>query len=1001
MSAHRLTTGGIVDRGRPLSFHFDGQKLEGFEGDTLASALIANDRLLVGRSFKYHRPRGVLTAGSAEPNALVTIGAGARSEPNTRATVAELYQGLEARSQNRWPSLDHDIGALNSLLSPFLGAGFYYKTFMWPKAFWEKLYEPFIRKAAGLGILPMQADPDRYEKAWAHCDLLIVGAGPAGLMAALTAGRAGLRVILADEDFAPGGALLASRAGIGGESAQGFVLKTINELESLANVTLMPRTTVFGWYDDMVFGAVERVQKHLALPSHEKPVERLWRIVARHAILATGAIERPLVFGGNDRPGIMISGAASTYLNRFGVSPGSRVAVFTNGGSGYRTAHDLKANGIEVAAVIDTRPETADLAPDGVHTILNGAIVDTSGRKRLAGVVMERSGYEEEIACDALAISGGWSPVIHLACQRGARPVWSQARQAFLAPEQDPRLTLAGSATGLETLADVLADGQAKAEAVLAKLERLVPGVALPEVEDGAFSSHQPVWYVGGARSKAFVDFQNDVHVKDLALAEREAYAHIELSKRYTTSGMATDQGKIANVNATGILAAMRGVNPGEVGMTTFRPFYTPVSMGAIAGPERNEHGRPVRRSPLHGWAERNGATFVEAGLWYRSSCFARDGEKTWREACAREVLTVRSKAGLCDVSTLGKIEVIGPDAAEFLNRLYCNPMLKLPVGRARYGLMLREDGMIFDDGTVSRLGEAHFYLTTTTAMAGEVMAHMEFFHQAQWPDLDVAFVSVSDQWAQMAIAGPKARAILSEVVDADLSDEAFPHLAAREILLKGGLAARLFRISFSGELAYELAVPAAFGEAVADLLMQEGAEHGICAYGLEALNVLRIEKGHVTHAELNGTVTPDDAGFGKMMGMQKLDFVGKKLSGRFGLTAADRLQLVGLKPLDAKNDIRPGAHLLKEGAKPSMANDQGHVTSGCRSPVLGHPVALALMKSGRERIGETVIVFDRLRGDEFPALVCSPVFVDPGNDKLRGEASPPPAGQVQKEGAR
>ncbi len=992
MTAYRLSSGGLVDRSRPVSFSFDGKSHRGFAGDTLASALIAEDRLLVGRSFKYHRPRGVLTAGSSEPNALLTIGTGARAEPNTRATVQELYDGLVAKSQNRWPSLDFDIGAFNSLLSPFLGAGFYYKTFMWPKAFWEKVYEPFIRMAAGLGKLTMESDPDRYEKAWAHCDLLVVGGGAAGLSAALTAGRAGLRVILADEDFLLGGSLNASRAAIGGVKAPDFAANAVSELSSLPNVTLMPRTTVFGWFDDMVFGAAEKVQKHVAEPSHDRPVERLWRIVAKHAILATGAIERPLVFGGNDKPGILTASAVSAYVNRFGVTPGSRVAVFTSGGTGYRTAHDLKAAGIEVAAIIDTRDAAADRAPDGVKVHYRGAVVDTMGGKRLTGIITERSGFEEKIGCDALAISGGWSPVIHLACQRGAKPVWSAEKQVFLAPESDPRLALAGAAAGLETLGEAVADGAAKAKAVLSALGKTAATADVPEVEEQDFAGHQPVWYVGGARSKAFVDYQNDVHVKDLALAQRENYTSIELTKRYTTSGMATDQGKIANVNATGIVASMRGVDPAVVGTTTFRPFYTPVSLGVIAGTSRDEHGRPVRRSPLHGWAEKNGAVFVEAGLWYRSSYFPKGEEKTWREAAHREVMAVRKAAGLCDVSTLGKIEVYGPDAAEFLNRLYCNPMLKLPVGKARYGLMLREDAMVHDDGTVSRLAENHFFITTTTAMAGEVLSHMEFYHQAQWPDLKVRFVSVSDQWAQMAIAGPKARAILSKVVDADLSDEGFPYLSAREVRLKGGLVARLFRISFSGELAYELSVPAAYGEAVADYIMECGAEHGITPYGLEALNILRIEKGFVTHAELNGTVTADDAGYGKMMGMQKPDFVGKQMATRFGLTAADRMQLVGLKPVDPKNEIRAGAHLLREGAEPSMANDQGLVTSNCISPVLGHPIALALLKSGRERIGETIIVFDRIRGDEFPAIVCPTVFVDPENERLKGEAQVSPA---------
>jgi sarcosine oxidase subunit alpha len=983
MTAYRVLTGGMVDRERPIAFSFDGKKMKGLEGDTLASALLANDRLLVGRSFKYHRPRGIVTAGSAEPNALVTIGNGGRREPNTRATVAELYDGLAAKSQNRWPSLKYDVNSINGLLSPFLGAGFYYKTFMWPASFWEKVYEPIIRKAAGLGQAAMEADPDRYEKAWAHCDLLVVGSGPAGLMAALTAARARLRVILADENFRFGGSLLAETHAIGGAPAAAFVQSALSELTGFENVTLMPRTTVFGWYDDNVFGAVERVQKHVAVPVSELPVERLWRIAAKRAVVATGAEERPLVFGGNDRPGVMMASAGCSYLNRYGVSIGRRVAVFTNGGSGYRAARDLAAQGVEIAAIIDTRTGASDFAPDGARVLRGGAVLATKGRHRIDGLIADRGGFEETIACDALLMSGGWSPVIHLACQRGAKPVWSDEKQAFMAPDLGSALELAGAAAGFDSVTGCLADGARKAASVVRSLGRAAHEVGIPAVEGEYDSSFSAVWYVPGSKDKAFVDFQNDVHAKDLGLALREGFGHIEHAKRYTTSGMATDQGKLANVNAAGIIAGMRGVSPAVIGTTTFRPFYTPVSFGALAGTSRGKHGRPVRESPLHGWAKKNGATFVEAGLWYRSCWFARDGERTWRESVDREVLNVRTNVGLCDVSTLGKIEVYGAHAAEFLNRLYCNAFLKLPVGKARYGLMLREDGVIYDDGTTSRLAESHFFVTTTTAYAAEVMTHMEFCAQTHWPELDVRFVSSSDQWAQMAIAGPKARLVLQQLVEDDISNQAFPFMAAANATLKGGLKARLFRISFSGELAFELAVPAGYGEAVADALMEAGKPHDICAYGIEALNVLRIEKGHVTHNEIDGRTTPDDVGLGRLVSTQKTDFIGKRLSTRFGLTAADRLQMVGLKPIDPARELKAGAHLLREGAKPSTANDQGHVSSACFSPVLGHSIALAFLKSGRERIGERIVVWDGLRGGEMFAEVCSPVFVDPGNTKL------------------
>ncbi|MBO3761987.1 sarcosine oxidase subunit alpha family protein [Ciceribacter sp. L1K22] len=983
MTSHRLNSGGLVNRGRSFTFTFDGREMKGLEGDTLASALLANDQMLVGRSFKYHRPRGIVTAGSAEPNALVAIGEGARTEPNTRATVVELYHGLVARSQNRWPSLKYDIGSVNGLLSPFLSAGFYYKTFMWPASFWEKVYEPLIRKAAGLGKAVMEADPDRYEKSWAHCDLLVIGAGPTGLMAALAAGRAGLRVILADEGFRPGGSLLNERVAIGGKPAADYVGDVVAELSALPNVTIMPRTTVFGWYDDNVFGALEKVQKHLAKPSPDLPVERLWRIVAKRAVLATGAEERPLVFGGNDRPGVMIAGAARTYLNRYGVAVGQKVAIFSNGGSGYKVAADMAAAGIEVAAVIDSRTASSDTAPAGVRVINGAGVVKTKGRHRISGLILERSGYDEALDCDALLMSGGYSPVIHLACQRGARPVWSDTLSAFLAPDVGQGLLVAGSAAGLSSITDCLRDGADKGHAAIEALGRMVGSLPIPQVEGDYDLAFAPLWYVPGARDKAFVDFQNDVDTKDLGLAQREAYSHVEHSKRYTTGGMATDQGKLGNVNMAGIIAGMRGVSPAEVGTPTFRPFYTPVSFGAMAGTSRGEHSRPVRQSPLHGWAKKNGAIFVEAGLWYRSSWFPRAGEKGWRESVDREVLNVRANVGLCDVSTLGKIEVFGPDAAEFLNRLYSNAFLKLPVGKARYGLMLREDGMVYDDGTTSRLAENHFLVTTTTAYAAEVMTHMEFASQVHWPNLDVRFVSVSDQWAQMSLVGPKARLVLEKIVEDDISNEAFPFLAAREVGLKGGLRARLFRISFSGELAYELAVPAGYGEAVADALMDAGKEHSICVYGVEALNVMRIEKGHVTHNEIDGRTTPDDLGLGRMFSEQKPDFIGKRLSSRFGLTAADRPQLVGVKPVERDKEIKAGAHLLKEGANPSMANDQGWVSSVCYSPVLGQHIGLAFLKSGRERMGEKIIVWDGLRGSEVLAEVCAPAFVDPDNKRL------------------
>ncbi|RWI99729.1 sarcosine oxidase subunit alpha [Mesorhizobium sp.] len=985
MTSYRLATGGLIDRQTPLSFSFDGKRMLGFEGDSLASALLANGQLLVGRSFKYHRPRGILTAGTAEPNALMTIGQGGRTEPNTRATMQELYQGLEARSQSRWPSLEFDVGALNSLFSPFLGAGFYYKTFMWPAAFWEKIYEPFIRKAAGLGKASYEADPDSYDKCWAHCDLLVIGSGPAGLAAALSAGRSGARVVLVDEHSAAGGSLLSETATIGGASASQFVAETVAELASLSNVQILTRTTAFGWYDGNVFGAVERVQKHVLDPLPAVPVERLWRVVSKRAILASGAEERPLVFGGNDIPGVMMATAMRTYLNRYGVAPGKHVAIFTTNDSGYALARDLESAGVNLVAVIDGRPD-AGFRYSGRARVIKGAYVsDAHGRKALSSISVWKNGSVETLKADALAMSGGFSPIIHLACHRGAKPVWSDEQAGFLAPTGLNGFELAGAVNTNSGIAACLADGAARGAACVEALGFTASVATFATVEgDIVAPPAKPIWKIPGIKGKAFVDYQNDVHRKDLALAVREGYGHVELAKRYTTNGMATDQGKLSNVNAIGLLAEARGVSPAEIGTTTFRPFYTPVSFGALAGGHFGHHFQPVRESPLHDWAKKQSAVFIDTGLWYRSSWFPRNSETNWRESVDREVLNVRANAGLCDVSTLGKIEVCGNDAAEFLNRVYSNGFLKLPIGKARYGLMLREDGFIYDDGTTSRLEEHRFFMTTTTAYAAGVMTHLEFCAQALWPDLDVRLASVTDQWAQMSVAGPKSRRILQPIVDDDISNAAFPFLAAKEVSLFGGqLQGRLFRISFSGELAYELAVPAGYGESVADAIMEAGNPHGIQPYGVEALSVLRVEKGHVTHSEINGTVIPADLGFEKMVSQTKPDFIGKAMLNREGLTAEDRPRLVGVVPLDPKASFRTGSHILAKDAAATLENDQGYVTSIAYSPHVGSTIGLALVRHGPERHGEEVVVWNGLCGEFTAARLCNPVFVDPQNEKL------------------
>ncbi|MBU2963022.1 sarcosine oxidase subunit alpha family protein [Citreicella sp. C3M06] len=968
-------SGGLIDRSRTLSFTFEGKRYEGHPGDTLASALMANGVRLVGRSFKYHRPRGIFAAGSEEPNALVTLRSGARAEPNTRATTIELYDGLEAVSQNRWPSLAFDALGVNDLASPFFAAGFYYKTFMWPKAFWEKLYEPLIRRAAGLGALGGEPDPDAYDKGFLHCDLLIIGGGATGLAAALTAGRAGASVILADEDMRLGGRLLMESHALNDAPAVDWVQGIEAELESLPNVRILRRTTIFGSFDHGIFGALERVGDHLLRP--ETVRQTLWRITAKRSILAAGATERHIPFASNDRPGILLGGALRAYVNRWGVTPqakdSDRIAIFTDNDDGHRTAIDLVAKGIPVLAVIDAREDAQRL---GEYQLYKGATVTgTQGRLGLSSIDITQNGLTRTLECAVLGVSGGWNPNLHLASHHRGRPVWSQAHSAFLPPEDLPQgMAVAGAAAGHGSTHAALRSGAQ----IAAQLSECKPA-ELPLAED-APHRQTPLWHVPG-KTRAWVDFQNDVTVKDIALAHRENMRPVEHLKRWTTLGMATDQGKTANVTALAVMAELTGKTIAQTGTTIFRPPYTPVALGALGGGDSGVHFRPTRLTPTHPFAVQRGAPFVEVGQWLRAQYFPLKGETHWRESVDREVLAVRSGVGLCDVTTLGKIDVQGTDAGDFLNRIYCNAMASLKVGKVRYGLMLREDGFAYDDGTCARLGEQHYVVTTTTANAGLVYRQMEFARQCLWPDLDVQLISTTDAWAQIAVAGPKSRELLSRVVEADLSNEAFPFMACAETRVCG-LRARLFRISFSGELAYEIAVPTRYGNALMARLMEVGADLGVTPYGTEALGVLRIEKGHATGAELNGQASAQMLGMGRMVSTKK-DSIGAVMSRREGLMA-DTRRLVGLMPQDPQARILAGGHLFAPEAERKTETDLGWVTSACWSPHLNSYIALGFLTDGEARLGETVIVANPLEGDEAPCKIVSPHFIDPEGGRLR-----------------
>jgi sarcosine oxidase, subunit alpha len=1000
MTGYRVSGRGRIDHNTPVTFRFDGVAVTGHKGDTVASALLANGQHLMGRSFKYHRPRGVVSAGSEEPNALIGVTRGhGRFAPNTRATMQEIYSGLTVESQNKWPTLAFDLGAINDRLYMLFSAGFYYKTFMWPRSFWDSVYEPLIRKAAGLGKAPTEADPDTYASRYLHCDILIVGSGPSGLAAALTAGRAGADVVLVDEHAEMGGTFLSEpHVQIDGIPAWEWLDGALAELDALPNVRRMTRTTAIGYYHQNMIGMVEKITDHLEHLPENAPRERMWRVRAGEVILGQGAIERPLVFDGNDVPGVMLSGAAQTFLHRFGVLVGKRPAVLTSHDSAWHTAFDLAEAGAKVAAIMDTR-NTVDAALQerarslGIAVKLSHTATATRGRLRVKGLRINpvragAVGAGHWLVCDAVLTCGGWTPSLHLFSHTKGSLHWDSDAQVYLPGKKSEAVHIAGAGRGLWGIGAALEDGVAAAAAALRALGRNAPVPSFTVGKDrpgsGVFNKELPTDRSAG-KAKAFVDFQNDVTAKDLRLAVREGMKSIEHVKRYTTNGMATDQGKLSNMNGLTIAADALGKEAPQVGLTTFRPPYTPTTFGAFCGYHKGAQFEVTRRTPIDAWAEENGAVFEPVALWRRAWYFPKAGEDM-HKAVARECKATRASLGIFDASTLGKIEVAGPDAVEFMNRMYTNPWTKLGVGRARYGLLLGEDGFIRDDGVIGRLREDLFHVTTTTGGAARVLNMMEDYLQTEWPDLRVWLTSTTEEWATIALNGPNARKLLAPFVEGiDISHDAFAHMSVAECKI-AGFPARLFRISFTGELGFEINVPARYGRALWEKLWAEGQNYDICAYGTETMHVLRAEKGFIIIGQdTDGTVTPQDAGLTWAIGKTKPDFVGKRSLQRPDIVAPGRKQLVGLLTDDPKTVLIEGAQIVADPSQPKPMKMIGHVTSSYWSEVLGRSVAMALIEGGHDKMGESVFV-PQASGVPIKAKITTTIFYDPKGERLLAE---------------
>jgi sarcosine oxidase, subunit alpha len=989
MKPYRLAEGGSrIDRSRKVTFSFDGKDVSGFVGDTLASAVLASGSKLFGRSFKYHRPRGLVGLGSEEMNALIGVGEGARHEPNLRATQIEVFEGLTAESQNRWPSLKYDIGAINSKFARFLPAGFYYKTFMWPKSFWKHIYEPFIRKAAGLGRAADGRDPDTYEHMHIHADVMIIGGGLAGLAAAEAAASTGAKILLCDENPVLGGIADLTAGMIDGECIADYANAVASRLAALPNVHILSRTTVVGHFHHNYLMAFERVGDHdPAILAAGAPKHRLWKIRADKVVVATGALERPIAFANNDRPNIMLASAVRGLIGRYGVTPGSKGVVFTNNDDAYLTAFALKKAGINVR-VVDSRSRSdgalvTRAIAEGIDVQLGSVISAVEGTLGVTAVKIAayRKGQgrvitEKKVDCDFIAMSGGWNPALHLWCHNGGKIQFDDALQSFRPKSHTDNIVAIGAANGTMTVEGTLTEAQA--------LGKKAKKLALQEPERGALES---LWFAPATGkynegNKHFIDFQNDVTAADLELAQREGYESVEHTKRYTTFGMATDQGKTSNLNGLGVLSEATGKTIPEIGVTTFRPPYTPYSFGSIAGSLTNDLFLPVRRTPIFQWHTERGAVFEPVGQWRRAYTYPQASESK-HEAINREILCVRNKVGMLDASTLGKIEIKGPDAAEFLDRMYTNTFSTLKVGKCRYGLMMNELGFLTDDGVTVRLADDHFLMHTTSGGADRISAWLEEWLQTEWTQYKVFVTPVTEQWSQFAVAGPRARDVLAKLSPSmDLSNEAFPHMSFVAGHL-GEYPVRIFRISFSGELSYEVATPANFGQGLWNELMEAGDEFGLSAYGTEALHVLRAEKGYIVVGdESDGTVTPIDVGLEGMVSKKKPDFIGKRSLEQSFLKSANRKQLVGLFTEDPTEVLPDGAYAVAAVKDKPPMEMIGQVTSSYMSPTLGRSIAMALIQNGRARMGE-VISFPLEGGKVMKATITDTVFYDKEGGRL------------------